>query len=62
MLTQSLQEAAAQPDVAFYSPKKHLSKELQAISGMFLGYLQFHQAARDIQITISLLGGMIYEN
>lgn len=62
MLTQSLQEATAQPDKAFYTPVKHLSKELQAISGMFLGYLQFHQAAWDSRTTISLLGWMIYED
>lgn len=48
--------------MAFYGSKKHLSKELQAIPGMFLGYLQFHQAAQDIQNNISLLGRMSYED
>jgi len=33
---------------------------MQAISGMFLGYLQFHQAAQDIQNSISL-PFMIYD-
>lgn len=41
--------------MAFYGPKKRLSKEQQATSGMFLGYLWFHQAAQDIQNNISLL-------
>lgn len=48
--------------MAFYGPKKHPSKELQAIPSMFLGYLKFHQAARDIQNSISLLERMIYDD
>lgn len=43
-------------------PRSTFQKELQAISDMFLGYLQFHQVTQDIQNNISLLGWMIYED
>lgn len=45
-----------------YGWGKHLPKELRAVSGMFLSYLQFHHVTQDDQNNISLPGWMIYED